>query len=309
MKKFENKKWISLLKEYNKAFSMVYDTYILKQEYQNDTLKEGHILAINNSVHNSMQQWFDQPIPGEMTGVTYASIIDKITTPDEIVELAEYAAVFCDDEIPDRIKIKLGSFGSEIIDKILANIIKYDWESTEKDNDEFDQRISSAFLKLLGDWECYDCHELIISKLCSIAKPHELIADAVRYYLFAIGNRVIPAIIARIEQTLAMKKNLDTSCEYLLITLTDIGRDSHDDRVFACLKNSFRKMKNKAIGAICLGDYGDGRGILTLRGWLDSHPDEKDRQIISETISAIKRLGGDISDIRGRLNLNTEKYR
>ncbi|NLM15175.1 MAG: hypothetical protein GX218_04890, partial [Clostridiaceae bacterium] len=52
------------------------------------------------------------------------------------------------------------------------------------------------------------------------------------------------------------------------------------------------------------GDYGDGRGIPVLKGWLDRNPAFQDNQTISEILSAIKRLGGEIDDIRHRLRLD-----
>ena len=57
-------------------------------------------------------------------------------------------------------------------------------------------------------------------------------------------------------------------------------------------------MEHKVIAAICLGDYGDGRAVPLLKSYLDRHIREIDRQFFYETISAIKRLGGDISDIQ-----------
>jgi hypothetical protein len=103
--------------------------------------------------------------------------------------------------------------------------------------------------------------------------------------------------------TLDAHSDLNTACEYLLIALTDIGKTCHSDEIYSCLKACFRKMSNKVIGAICIGDYGDSKGVQVLKGWLDRHSEENDRQLISETLSSIKRLGGDISDVQNRLKL------
>ena len=56
-------------------------------------------------------------------------------------------------------------------------------------------------------------------------------------------------------------------------------------------------MDHKVIASICHGDYGDGRAVPLLKGYLDRHVHEIDRQFFYETLSAIKRLGGDITDI------------
>jgi hypothetical protein len=56
-------------------------------------------------------------------------------------------------------------------------------------------------------------------------------------------------------------------------------------------------MRHKVIGAICIGDYGDPRGISVLKGYLDRNPGGFDRQEFYEILSSIKRLGGTTSDI------------
>lgn len=57
-------------------------------------------------------------------------------------------------------------------------------------------------------------------------------------------------------------------------------------------------MDHKVIASICLGDYGDGRAVPLLKSYLDRNVSTIDRQFFYETISAVKRLGGDISDIQ-----------
>ena len=57
-------------------------------------------------------------------------------------------------------------------------------------------------------------------------------------------------------------------------------------------------MEHKVIASICLGDYGDGRAVTLLKSYIDRHMHEIDRQFFYETLSSIKRLGGDIKDIQ-----------
>ena len=66
---------------------------------------------------------------------------------------------------------------------------------------------------------------------------------------------------------------------------------------FACLRSCFRGMQHKVIGAICLGDYGDPKGISVLKGYLDRNAGTFDRQEFYEILSSIKRLGGSIQDV------------
>ena len=58
------------------------------------------------------------------------------------------------------------------------------------------------------------------------------------------------------------------------------------------MRTAFRRAEDKQVAALCLGDFGDPRGIAVLRSWLDSHP-ETSRTVRLEIIAAIKRLGGE----------------
>ena len=52
------------------------------------------------------------------------------------------------------------------------------------------------------------------------------------------------------------------------------------------------------IAVICIGDYGDPRGIALLKGYLDRTVHTIDRETFYEALSAIRRLGGEINDIQ-----------
>ena len=98
-------------------------------------------------------------------------------------------------------------------------------------------------------------------------------------------------------QEAAAGGSLSGPFEYVIIALTEVGRVKPSDSIFLCLRECFRKMERKVIGAICLGDYGDGRAIPALKGFIDRHSDHIDRQLFYEILSSIKRLGGNVSDI------------
>jgi hypothetical protein len=302
MNRFDNKILIKLIQQYNRVFAEAYHDALNNNPHFDITNSENNEDALRNSVYNSIQNWHELPLTDDKPEMTCGMIINNIQSIEGALELAQYTAVLCDDGFPDLIKIKLASFGQKIIDEMMAFILNIDFEA-ELDQENIDLAISAEYLKLLGEWQCIECHERIIGKLCTASKPDERIADAVRFFLIALGEPVIPALIDQINAHLQLYADLDTACEYLLITLSDIGKDVHSDEMFSCFRDSFRKMTNKAIGAICLGDYGDGRGVVTLRGWLERHPQVTDNQIIGEILSSIKRLGGDISDLQHRLRI------
>lgn len=315
MNRFVNEQYVKLCKSYNDEYARVCNLLMDGQNHEPESEFGFDDDLAKNGIHNSMNEWCSKPLVNDDSNVTANSIIDGISDVGEAINLACYAVVLCDDELPDCIKIKLGSFGTAVFSLIADRITQYSWSTRPDDNennennesaenDEDDLIICSSFLKLLGDWECLDQCEPVIAKFCQTENPHELIADAVRYYLVALGNGAVSIINKYLGAAAGCKTSADSACEYLLIALTDIGKDNHTEEIYTSIKSCFRTMPNKVIGAICLGDYGDGRGIQVLKGWLDRHPEEKDRQLLSEVLSAIKRLGGDISDVQHRLKLN-----
>jgi hypothetical protein len=299
--------YIRLFEMYNQAFSKVWQGFISEHE-KNDKEPAGFSEAEYNDVHNSIQEWYKTPISDDDQSITGSEILDKIVDFDEALKLAEYAAVYCDDEIPDIVKIKLNSFGQDPRARVMEHILAKNWEDVAGNAESPDQQrmdaepvVVASLIRLLGEWEFAEGIEPLIAHFARQRQPAEIIAEAMRDYLRLFEEQPVEAIVATIKDSLTRANDLNAACEYLLITLTDIGKEHPDGQILSCLKECFRKMGNKAIAAICLGDYGDGRAIPVLRGWLDMNPQVDDRQILYEIVSAIQRLGGDISDLKPRL--------
>jgi len=293
--------YYQLIISYNAEFAKAYDQALA--ETAGGTPESIDEEMVGNIVSNTMQGWYQKPIPGLEPAMTADGIIDKISSLDEAIELTACAAVYCDDVIPDRIRIKLGSFGTAAVAALEKLILDEVWESRSETSEaaEFSVAIIASFIRLLADWQCFENDHRLLAHFVATNQPDERIADAMRYYLVASGRQVTPALIQNLRKHLEQDGEAAPAFEYLLIALTDIGKESPEEAIFSCLRDCFKKMKNKVIAAICLGDYGDGRGVQVLKGWLDRHPEEHDRQLISEMLSSIRRLGGDITDVQNRL--------
>lgn len=299
--------WEKLIGRYNQVFGEAFNQILNDENAFTGVQIDNNEEALRNAVCNNIQNWHDQPLDDEPGSPTANDVLDQITSLDDAVDLARFAVVACDDEIPDIIKIKLSSFGQEMVDRLLDDVLETDFSRMAEttDDDRVSERLLCAgFIKLLGDWQCAACLCPILDRFADAADPDDLLADAVRYYLTTIGNPALPFLIEKLNNALLDRGDLDPAGEYMLIALTDIGKENRSDEIFSCLRSSFRKMKQKAIGAICIGDYGDGRGIPVLKGWLDRHPDYRDNQTIAEILSSIKRLGGEIADLQHRLRLD-----
>lgn len=298
MIEINNTDMICMFSKYNRIFASAYDDLLNDELFMSSLGTVNNENAIKNAVYNSIQDWYEMPIYEENLELTNCRLIENITTLDKAVELALHAACLCEDDIPDLVKIKLSSFGPQLIAELFKIVLNCDFSSKDEINVR-DMVACAEFFKLFSEWQVVEILDDVIQKFCEVGKPNEIIAEAVRAYLVAIGEQAIPRLILQINSDILKNSDLNVADEYLLIALTDIGKVYRSDSIFATLRDAFRKMTNKAIGAICLGDYGDGRGATVLKSWLDSH-EVIDRQIIAESLSSIKRLGGDITDIQNR---------
>jgi hypothetical protein len=177
--------------------------------------------------------------------------------------------------------------------------MNHDWTPAQgEDDNAFRSKIAVdlAALRVLGKWAYVPSVEPVLNRFCAIAEPDEYLADGFKTYAVSFGEQITSELIARIDGAAAT--GLKGPYEYLVISLTTIGSEEPSEEIFQCLKRIFRSMDHKVIASICLGDYGDGRAVPLLKSYLDRNVSTIDRQFFYETISAVKRLGGDISDIQ-----------
>ncbi len=291
--------WSEFFASYNQALGSYFDAELAGIEDVEIMDAPGFDDAVRNSVMNSMQAWYSLPLD-HAGGLSPERMIDRIDSLDEAMEVFRIAATQCDEELPDLLRDKLGSFGVQAVDRLLPLVFTASWDAVEETAEERpdDMMASAAALRLLGEWGAGDTQELILSRYITVENPDEMISEAFVSYCTGIGPSAAPQLTHVLLSASAAGNRLSGPYEYVIIALADVGRMQPSDSVFLCLRDCFRKMERKVIGAICLGDYGDGRAIPALKGYIDRHDDQIDRQLFYEILSSIKRLGGDISDIR-----------
>lgn len=302
----DKQQWHKFFERYNQVYGEAFERLINDENAFTDIQPDNNGQALRIAVGNIVRNWHENPLDDQPGSPSGSDLLRRIGTLGEAADLARLAAFACDDDLPEIIKLKLAAFGQPMVDRLLSDLMQADFARADEtaDDELFQEKLVSAgFLRLLGDWRRADCLAAVVNKFSDAGEPDDLLADAIRYFLSAVGSPSLPFLIAGIEQKLSDLDDLDTAGEYMLIALTDIAKSGRSDAAFNSLRSAFRKMSRKAIGASCLGDYGDGRGITVLKGWLDRNPDFTDNQVISEILSAIKRLGGDISDVQNRLRL------
>jgi hypothetical protein len=295
----DTKLWDSFFTLYNEGLACAYET-ALESYTEESRINDPHFFAqMKNHVLNSMQSWYGKAFD-DLSGNTPEAMIDSLNSCKDTAEMVELACGRCIDDIPEYLKMKLGSFGGEAIYWLRESALSASWEGDYTNEDEPTDSITlSAFaLKLLGEWEIADSIPEVLEKFCATETPDEFIADAFKSYIVSLDELAIAPVVEKLNTICESGDPFKTSHEYLLISLTLASMNHKSDSVFNCLRASFRKMEHKVIGAICIGDYKDPRGVTVLKGYLDRNEGNFDRQLFYEILSSIKRLGGDTSDIK-----------
>lgn len=287
-----------LFAEYNHELARLYEEIIAGVTNESDFGSMDFQSMLQNEVFNSMQSWFSKSIDGLEDG-TPEGFFDSLLSLDDTMEVFLLAATMVDGDLPDPLMMRLGAFGEPATAKLLELALSGSWEKEEgqEDNDFRDSILPNmAALRILGLWNIEAAIDPALDRFKAIPTPDEFIAEAMRDFLTAFGTPVVPRLIARLD--VACGSGVVGPDEYLLIALTQIGSDNQTEEIYQCMRRVFRAMEHKVIASVCLGDYGDGRAVPLLKGYLDRHIHEVDRQFFYETLSAIKKLGGDIRDIQ-----------
>ena len=263
-------KWNEFFTLYNEGLAVAYDKAMERVVDEVQTRDPDFHEQLHNEVLNSMQIWYKKPFES-LGNATPEQMIDRIDTIEEAISKIKLAAAFCDDDIPEYLKIKLGSFGEQAIEHLVQVAMAPSWEGDYEKEEPPSAEILGAIiaLRVLGEWQVTGSIDAIVDKFIATGTPHELIADAFKFYISGIGEEAIPTLVDALEAASRNDSLLTGAYEYILIALTLASQEKKSDGTFACLRSSFRAMQHKVIGAICLGDYGDPKGISVLKGYLD----------------------------------------
>lgn len=225
---------------------------------------------------------------------------------DELLEIMEYCAVTLDRAAP-------ASLTDALIDKAdinedtyykLINFSKSTIENaawTEEELTDEDSVFEIEFTKVKA---CLDLliklHDgslvvACIERFLSYPQTRDFVADSIADYVQAFSEISVPYIINKLDEN--ADSGLEGPFEDLVIILARIGKETPSDDIYMALKHAFRYMTNKIYAVICIADYGDGRAIPMLKGYINRNKDTIERDLFYEIMSAVQNLGGDISDI------------
>lgn len=247
--------------------------------------------SIRQHLQKDLEKWANTP-NSSIGGITPKEYFDSIAELDLLIELFKMAAKLCDNDIPDPLLDRLHTFNDDAVNCLL------DLASDNKllyDDDE--QIISLMAIRTIGKWKSLSALEPLIKLMFDISEDNEIVIEEILNFMIQIGQSAANRIIEILNES----SDIGNLEEYLLDTLVKIGVTVKDrnlyDSIYRAIKSTFVKMENKLFGAICLGNFGDGRAIPVLRGYIEKNIDTIDYETFLEIKSSIHRLGGNIDDI------------
>lgn len=283
------------IESYNEVVRNHFDTYYNRDEKEMEKLARNENKFMEfmkkafDTLDNSVKCWEDSPLES-LDGATPKEYVAAVGGIGELMELFKEVAIHIDDEIiPVILAERFEDFGEESVQALLK--VASDTALLNTEGEEISIVVNAV--RLLGMLKAFPAVDGLISLMLNCKEDDELVLETVASALVEIGAASVEPLLEKVEAAAAITSRE----EYMLECLAKIGSESKSDRIFRCLRDSFRRMDNKVLGALCLGDYGDGRAIPTLRGYVEKNMDAIDRETFYEIAYTVELLGGDMSDI------------
>ena len=271
---------------YNMSFEAAYDAYLKIVGGDFSGVDENPESKLRPYLHNEYQKWLSTPLEN-LDGKTPVEFLETADSLHALTEMFYCGAVVCDEELPEIFLNKLRSYGESAVDMLL--------KAAQNDGCSSEEGIlvPSMAVKILGSWQVERAVEPLIKLLDTGEAVCDLMYENVRDALILIGKPALDGIFSALNSGSLPQ----AAAEYLLIALSDIGKKNRCDKIYQQLKKAFLEYPEKLIAAYCLRNYGDGRAIPALRGFLEKNAMKLDKETFYEVVSAIKHLGGNIEDL------------
>lgn len=250
-----------------------------------DTIAKGSddMQACLNSAY---EKWMSEKLPE--IDKTPGEYLDEICF-DEMAEMFRCGVSICDDDLPAIFVEKIFNYGDEAVDFLIDTAVKITADANE------DELILRAMaVRVLGRSKTEKAVLPLINTLEHCTGATELISETVRDALIEIG----PAAVRYILPELNSGKYSDDACVYILMSLASIGKHCRSEEIYLAIKKAFNELSDKALIASCLAEYGDGRAIPALRGYLLKNGGNIDKMTFYDIVSAVRKLGGRIDDLK-----------
>ena len=290
-----------LFTEFNERLSKVCEAFA-DQVSSEDGPTEGemaeHFKNFRGYIENETAPFWKEK-KGYLDGKTGEEFISEMDMDTALASFCESAKLIDDEATPYPLVERLKSFGDPACEWLLKMVLDNSWEPAEgEDENEFFVKFQPcvAAIRFFGAAKYEPAMEPVLTRFCSFASTQEYIADSVKVMMLGLEDKAVPVLIDFMLNR--SDEEITGPYEDMMIMLTSVGIKNQQNEIYQALRAGFRRMKNKVIAVICIGDYGDMRGIALLKGYLDRTVHTIDRETFYEALSAIRRLGGEINDIQ-----------
>lgn len=274
-----------LFEDYNKLVEQTFNE--LYTSFSEDDLYKLDDNLLSDALKPKETVWQNEK-KGYLDGISPKEYIASVSKTDDLIDLFTQAALGCDRDIPNALTEALIAAGSKVYD-ILLDIAF----NKENRNHEENVVIPAAAIFVLGKTNSMEVLEKLIVLLKDCTEEDALIMESITNAIKHYGVKALEFVSKVIQK----EDNIDFRTEYLIMILPELSKDSRSDEIYRLLKNSFLIMDNKILGASALAEYGDGRAIPAMRGFLEKNASKLDRETFYEIKKSIEILGGNIEGI------------
>lgn len=273
---------------YSAAYGRAYDYYIREAGSDFPTEEDKSENRLHSFLQSEYDGWLCTPLEA-LDGMTPKDYLDSINCLDTLAEMFSYGVIVCDDGLPEIFIDKLRNYDEKAVD-LLINAAVSDGSGACGDK----LLAPLMAVRLLGKWKVNRAVEPLLKLLNTEDERDGLLHETIKDALVCIGEPALEGIFKALDSGSCPYETM----EYLLMALVDIGKKNRNDHIYMHLKKAFLEMPQKIIAASCLGDYGDGRAVPALRGYLEKKRQQMDKETFYEIVSSIKRLGGRTDDLK-----------
>lgn len=230
-------------------------------------------------------KWLNEKIP-ELGDITPSEYINSISSLEELVGLFIDIATVSDVGVPDILIDRLKEHGKPAADMLFDTVQDFLEAKDESKSLPIAQAVCT-----IGCLR-FDEYKIKLIELLITCYKNEMISEAICVAIAEYENAILEEVFKAFETT-----DLEAVKEFLLICVAEISKVYQSDEIFYFMKDAFGVLSNKKLTVEVLGDYGDGRAIPLLRGYILKNINEIDKDTFNLIRAIIKKLGGEIKDL------------
>ncbi len=222
----------------------------------------------------------------EIGNITPKEYIDSLVSLEALAEFFIEIASISDIGVPNIVIDRLREYGKPAAD-MLFNFVKASFDSKDPN-----KRLAiSQAVYAIGCLRHDEYKEKLIKLLIDCCND-DMISEAICAAITEYEDTILQELIKTFHET-----DQEVVRENLLICVAEISSEHPSDEAFFFFKNAFRAISNIQLAAEVLGDYGDGRAIPLLRGYILKNLNDIDKDTFNHLRAVIKKLGGEINDL------------